>query len=213
MNKAQKLTLIIAVAVIVVIAGGALIYVNFFFERNTTDNTNVADTNNVSSVNDNTNQDNTGSLNTNDGLIDLNVNVSNTNIEVPAEPVVQSDESSLLRLAKIFVERYGSYSNKNDFENIKNLQSLMTDKFQKESEAYIKLNESDDEAAQYYGITTTAASMKIVALEEGSSGTVEVATRRVESRQGEDPTTYTQYIDVFFKNVDGTWKVHNVKWK
>ncbi len=208
-SRKQIITLIIALAILAALAVGAVLYVQFMgpistnTNQETNENTNTGNTNNTNGT--------TGSLNTN--VQPLNVN-SNMNENTNTEPVEEVDEqASVLRLTKIFIERYGSFSNRNNFENITNLEPLMTEKFRQKSAKFIDENQAAGIDEEYYGITTTAASMNVTAYVEDASATVDVATRRVESKANEDPRIFSQNVIVSFKKVEGSWKVSDVQWQ
>lgn len=140
----------------------------------------------------------------------VNVNTAPTNT-APDQPV--DDEASILRLARIVVERYGTYSNRNNFENITNLEPFMTQKLQEEQARFIDQNQNSGIDEAYYGITTSVISMELTSFTTGVSATARLQTRRVESKAQQDPTVFTQGIVVEFKNVNGNWKVSALNWQ
>jgi len=174
-------------------------------------------------------QNNTNTSNGNLPFGNLNVNSTvNTNESVPtntneapqtngntntATPVSNDDEASILRLARIFAERYGTFSNRNNFENITALEPFMTAAFQKSSAEYITKQQGKGVPQEFYGITTTVAALEIQDYVQAKSATVRIATRRVETKGNQDPTISTQYIRINFQNVSGSWKVSGASWE
>ncbi len=193
-----------ALSVLAVLIAGVYVLMNrdngTQTNTNSTLNTNTTGTTNVNAV-ANANTDN-GNSNTN--ATTSNVNTSNS---------TTTDQESILRLARIFVERYGTFSNRNNFENITSLEPFMTTRFQQESAEYISQRQSNGIPDEYYGITTTVASLQLEEFVEDEAATVRVATRRVETKSTQDPTVFTQYIQVQFKNVEGSWKVDSATWE
>jgi hypothetical protein len=134
----------------------------------------------------------------------------NTNTAPPTE---RDDQAQVLRLARTIVERYGSYSNRNNFENITSLEPFMTEDFKQRSLAYIDGQHDQGVASEFYGISTSVASLDLTNYTAGSAATIRVATRRIEQRSHQDPTTTTQYAIVIFKSIGGHWKVDNITWE
>lgn len=209
MNPRLKTILLIIAAAIVVGGIAAAVYVFVLQPEATPTNTNTANTNAVNGVNPNTDS---GLPNVNGGTT-VNTNTDTTTNDNTNTTVATDDQSSILRLARIFVERYGTFSNRNNFENITNLEPLMTEKFQKESAQYISENQNSGIAAEYYGITTTVASSSVEEFNEKNSAVVRLSTRRVESKGDQDPTVYNQDALVKFQYVGDHWKVHAVDWQ
>lgn len=156
--------------------------------------------------------------------VDANVNVTPTP-ETPPETVTptpttdavnvseQTEQSQVLRLARIVIERYGSFSNRNNFENIRSLEPFMTEAFTKTSFDYISNNQEDGIGGDFYGVSTAAASLELSAFQENQSAQVTVQTRRVETRAGQDNTQFNQTAVMEFQNVDGHWKVSGITWQ
>jgi hypothetical protein len=156
----------------------------------------------------NTNQSvNTNTITNTNPLTNGNTNTSVTN----SNP--DSDQESLLRLARIFAERYGTFSNRNNFDNITALEPFMTEAFRQQSAEYISDQQANGIPEEYYGITTTVASLELAEYTEGETATVRVATRRIETKSTQDPTVFTQYAQVHFENVSGSWKVSSANWE
>lgn len=131
----------------------------------------------------------------------------------PVEVTEAEDQKSVLNLSRIFVERYGSYSNRNNFENITSLEPFMTTQFQAESLAYIDANQNEGMAEEYYGISTYVMSLELTAYVKDETARARLATRREESRSDEERKVFTQYVQVVMESVDGTWKVDTVTWE
>lgn len=156
--------------------------------------------------------------------VEANVNVAPTP-ETPPEAVTpkpttdsvkvseQSEQSQVLRLARIVIERYGSFSNRNNFENIRSLEPFMTEAFTKTSFDYISNNQEDGIGGDFYGVSTSAASLELTAFQENQTAQVTVQTRRVETRAGQENKQFNQSAVMEFQNVDGHWKVSGITWQ
>jgi len=125
-------------------------------------------------------------------------------------------ETSLAALARSFVERYGSYSNQSDFENIEVLYPFMTDRMRAAAEASTAANRANrvpGSADSYTGITTKALAIKVRS-QTVSAAQVQVSTQRIESNiKTSSPRVYYQDIILTFEYKGGEWKVDEAEWK
>ena len=114
-------------------------------------------------------------------------------------------------MAKIFVERYGSYSNEANFQNIRDVIPLMSAEFAAATTADLT---SKKQPNGFYGVTTRVITVKVVSQSE-ADGTADVvlSTQRTEEN-GSAQNTKTKYQDVelTFVKEAGVWMVDSVKW-
>lgn len=137
--------------------------------------------------------------------------------EVPAPPAEPDGSANIRRLAMAFAERFGSFSNQGDYQNIEDLRVFMSDRMKGWADAYVQ-NARDNAPAsgteEYSGITTRALSSELDAYsEEQGSATVTVSTQRTE-RTGLAQTQNVRYqtIRIEFVMENGTWKVDGAFW-
>ncbi|MFH1047867.1 MAG: hypothetical protein V1738_06200 [Patescibacteria group bacterium] len=152
-----------------------------------------------------------GSLNTTGGGTTL-INTT----EQPSAPVnpEQPDQRANLRsLAAAFAERYGSYSNQGNFENLAELQALMTDSLAADTREFISTARAEATAgAEYVGFTTRALNMKVSGLDEAQGlATVTVNTQR-EQITSSGTRVYYQELILDFVQVGELWKVNAATW-
>lgn len=121
------------------------------------------------------------------------------------------DENAALRLARTVVERYGTFSNENNYENITSIQPFLTERFQNATNQLIASDVRNENDA-YYGITTSVLSVDIVSSSD-ESATVRVITQRVEQREGEENNVFTQEAVARLDRVDTGWKVDAIDWQ
>ncbi len=145
---------------------------------------------------------------------------TNTNTAAPVAntnttKLSTNDAAAALRVARVFIERYGTYSNRNNFENITNVQPFMTSGFQRESDAYIAKNATANkkETDPFYGITTTVLSLKADKYTEQKAAQVRVSTQRSETKGDTEQKTFTQDVLVNMVYSDGSWKVDQIAWQ
>jgi len=133
----------------------------------------------------------------------------------PAEQPKPDVGAELRRLAAAFAERYGSFSNQSDFENIADLRVFMSRSMVEWSEDYV----ADARAKQavspeYYGVITRAISAEIEALDEtGGMAEILVKTQRQEILADGSETVYYQDITVDLITENQQWKVDSATWK
>jgi len=143
-------------------------------------------------------------------------NSTTVSATVPEASAEEKLRSSISRLAAAFAERYGSYSNQGNFENLLDLESLMTEKMWVETDNFIQQNKiSSGDSSAYFGITTKAISVNIVSIDEGSGmAEITVGTQRRESSgsMADSSTINYEDLELIFKKVNGEWKVDEAKW-
>lgn len=133
-------------------------------------------------------------------------------VEVSEEDVLTSNISSV---AFAFVERFGSYSNSTEFENIKDAEYYMTNSMKRWAERYMRESEAEIDDQTYYGITTKALSVKSIELNESkTSAELIVSTQRQESRGSTDKSRVIyQDIRLEMVKMNGVWKVDGAYWQ
>lgn len=119
----------------------------------------------------------------------------------------------LLDISRSFAERFGSFSNQSNFENVEGLKPFMTpamriwaDKFI--SDAAAKM----DPGAPYYGITTRTLEVVGKNVQE-SNATVIVKTQRREVKGTASPRVFYQDLSLTLQKVEGEWRVEKATWK
>ncbi len=134
----------------------------------------------------------------------------------PAAPQPKPDEQAeLRRLAMAFAERFGSFSNSSDFENITDLEVFMSDAMVAWAEKFV----ADARAGRvvspvYFGTTTRSISAEVVAF-NSSAGTAEikVTTQRQElTGTSSGGNVYYQVLDLKFLKKAAVWKVDSANW-
>jgi len=140
---------------------------------------------------------------------------------VPPEAPKVSDEeklkSDLSRLAAAFAERFGSYSNQGNFENLLDLKPLMTNKMQAWVDDFIRRSrEAMSDTTVYFGVTTKAISANITLLDEEigkAEITVRTQKREASGSMTENVKIYYQDLALVFLQVGNEWKVDEAVWK
>jgi hypothetical protein len=143
---------------------------------------------------------------------DLNaaVNINASPSILTKEP---STQSTLMAVAMTFAERFGSFSSESNFENIRDLEVMMTDKMQDWTDSFIAKNQ--DFGGEFYGIITRVLNVEIINLaDDESQAQVLVSTQREETRGGViKPRVFYQKILLNLVQENGNWKVDSATWQ
>lgn len=122
----------------------------------------------------------------------------------------------LKRIAAVFAERFGSYSNQSNFSNVTDMELLMSETMKTQSRKYIfdqRQKEIGDKA--YYAIATRAISEEVPDFDEKQGrAKVLVKTRRKEmSDSGKiAEKVFEQMIEIYFVKENNSWKVDKISW-
>lgn len=202
MTRRRKLILIVLALIVLIILLFLLVF--FLGKRGPTGaNVNAPVTNQAI-----TNQ---GRLGTPGGNINAGGVTVNVNAGAPGGTAgkVPSLEDNLKKLASNFAERFGSYSNQNQFENFRDLEVLMSEKMKTWTENYIlETKAKNPNTSVYYGLTTKAIKANLISLDE-KAGKAEVL---VSAQRWEAKETTTN-IKVFYQDIGIKFVFENKEWK
>ncbi len=129
----------------------------------------------------------------------------------------EKEKSQLKKIAASFAERYGSYSNQSDYENLEDLMPLMSNGMQAYTQNFVarKRAEGSNNNEVYFGVTTRALKTDILNF-DAQAGLAEfmVNTQRNEV-YGADLNNKTYFKKLRLKMVKegGVWKVDQVNWQ
>lgn len=125
-------------------------------------------------------------------------------------------KDDLQRLAGLFAERFGSYSNQSNFSNISDLKIFMSQKMAVWAENYVAEQKKSDSKDIYYGITTKSVSQEVKNFDEDSgTASILVSTRRREANGTTNNISniFNQNILINFIKENGIWKVDSASWQ
>lgn len=206
MTSQAKFKIILGVLVaVLVLGGGGLVAVYVWLPaQDSTVNVNVS---NQVVVNSQDNTNTAGLTNTT-----LNTNLVEVNTNTPTGAALP-DANRILALGRSFTERYGSFSNQNEFENLNRLLTYMTPRLQQSTQEFMAsqaLKQSSKDP--YYGVTTDVVTITIQS-QEDKRAVVLVDTRRRESREGQNTTVYSQSAKMVLVKQQGEWLVDKFEWQ
>ncbi len=148
----------------------------------------------------------------------INVNIDQNETENKIEEVVipKLDEATKLKidlqqLASNFVERYGSYSNQSNYENITDLKPFMTQLMQKSADNFVaaKIKEPNE---TYFGVFTRALSSEISSINSDQAIVMVNCQKQESTGSASNSKIYYQEAQISFSKENGTWKVAKIEW-
>lgn len=131
----------------------------------------------------------------------------------PPPPAKPGDE--IISFAVPFVERFGSYSNQGNFENLSDLLPFMSDTMRVWAEKEIKKQMEKPFQELYRGVTTKALSYAVTRYEpEKKSAEMKITTQRKELIGNTvNARVYNQDVIVTLAHSDGVWLVDSAFWQ
>lgn len=115
------------------------------------------------------------------------------------------------RLSRLFIERFGSYSNYSNFENITSLDAFMTSSMRSYAQSLMKSQTQDQSAGSYYGVTTQIMSLRFEKFELGTSARLAFTVKQ-DTQNGLNNEVVTAFRDGTIEMVynEGTWLVQGL---
>lgn len=137
--------------------------------------------------------------------------VSLTNTAPPLLTKLPQTQSTLTAVAVTFAERWGSYSNQANFENLRDARELMSGRLRAQADAQIAA--AAPKNADFYGITTRSLGAQVITLDEDErNAQVLVSTQRLETTSSGEHTVYTGLLLQMVQQSDG-WRVDGAEWQ
>ena len=201
-----KAVLIVLLIVAVILLGAFWYLSNQSEQSNLNNNLNTNTGNNLKDNNVNDNVNNSG-------------NTENNKPTAPRITVAISEteklKSQLEKIATAFVERYGSYSNQSDYENLEDLMQFMTRNLKSKTESFIKSKRAGSrDNSIYYGVTTKVLNIQDEVFTPNANFIKFNASAQKQEMVGSSANTnvYYQNVDVELKKEGGIWKVNKITW-
>jgi hypothetical protein len=141
-------------------------------------------------------------------------NATLTEEDLLAKNAPRDLKDDLSQLSASFAERFGSWSNQSNYSNISDLKMFMTTRMQAWANTYIAEQISkNNNASQYYGISTWAASEEVKDLNESDgTATIIVKTFRQETANSDKPA-YEQNVQIKLVRENDVWKGDSAYWQ
>lgn len=122
---------------------------------------------------------------------------------------VEAEKNGVEQLAKVFIERYGTYSTDNNFQNIKEVSTLVTDSLWSKLKLLIEPKAASSTDG-FVGVTTKAISATLSSWSD-SKATVDIKVMRTEEKKGVVSTRY-QNVSLDLVKTNSLWLVDKVTW-
>lgn len=114
---------------------------------------------------------------------------------------------------RYFVERWGTYSNQSDFQNVRDLRPIMTEDFFNEVyKNYKPKSEAELSRQDYEGYETKVVSIDLES-QNDTEATVLVTTSRRHLVGSDSVETYPQKIRITLVKQAGVWRVATAIWQ
>lgn len=113
-----------------------------------------------------------------------------------------------------FAERFGTYSNQGDFQNLTDLFPLMTERMRIQTQRTIDTaRAATSTPAIYVGVTTRPVTTAVASVDEtGGRATVRVSAQRATQIGDAQPVTRYETLTIEFRNQQNAWKVDSALW-
>ena len=124
-------------------------------------------------------------------------------------------EATIKTVAITFAERYGSYSNQENFINVTELEEYMTLRMRTITQQAVDQLRFELAGDGYYGITTRAISSQVVSYDQDlGRAEVLVSTQRQEFRgTTNNPRVIYQQATVRLQDTGSGWRVDDFEWQ
>lgn len=139
--------------------------------------------------------------------------------EYPYDPAFEAsrqwEEDDFKQVARSFAERFASFSSHSDYNNIEDLESLMSNKMKIWSSKYVAdLKAKQKDSSAYYGtVGKVLVEPKIINPEQSSKIEVLVTVQRQEITSESAENIYDQDIKISFINENSKWVVDEAYWQ
>lgn len=125
--------------------------------------------------------------------------------QTPSTPTMPPEDNYVRQLARLFVERYGSYSNQNDNSHIADVLPLATDSMA----AWLRA-QTIPQNGDYEGVTTQVIVSTIESLTDTQASVRVEVQELLETRTSRETNYRTGTVTLLFQN--GEWKVDGLFW-
>ncbi len=195
MSLRARIFIIISVVVLLVLS------ISIFLVVRGKDSNNQATPNNMSDAS------NSGQNNSSGSVADSGTEVP-SGVPVRARTPLEVEQSGVEQLAKVFIERYGTYSTDNEFANIKEAEPLVTKLL------WSKISLGIGAASQgsgFTGLTTKAVSATLVSWTDASA-VFDIRVLRNENKNG-TVSNRNQTVTVEMVKSGNSWLANSLVWK
>lgn len=123
----------------------------------------------------------------------------------------EMEQNAAIKLAKIFTERYGTYSTHGSYENIKDVLEISTDSLAQTLSAKVPESDPTAQIGVYRGVTVQAIATELVDWQK-TEATVSVSAVKSETSDGQTVNSNIK-AEIILKKVNDEWLVDGFVWK
>lgn len=121
-------------------------------------------------------------------------------VKPPTEEEIQDE--SIKQLAKVFLERFNTYSTDNSYQNVRDVKSLVTSEYWKKISANINNNSP---AQEFTAVTTKVVSIEDL-VKDSEKASVVLKTQKSTEKSSGNTISYSEFT-VSLQKTGGTWKI------
>lgn len=132
--------------------------------------------------------------------------------EPATEPLIEGKTASL-QMAELFAERYGSYSNQGNYQNLRDLLPVMTVSYRSETEDFLDSISAAPPAEIYEGYTSVKVASEERAFDD-NAGTAryDISLQQVKVVGAGEPEVLYPVLRVSLKKIGENWKIAGSEW-
>jgi len=128
-------------------------------------------------------------------------------VQAPSTP----GRTASRQMAELFAERYGSYSNQGDYQNLRDLLPVMTARYRQETEAYLQTAEAAT-GQPYVGVTSVKISTDVRSITDDDA-VIAVTLQQAKTTGTDAPVLGYRTLRMELKLVGSDWRVDKAAWE
>ena len=135
-------------------------------------------------------------------------------IQNPLAPAVVEPvgRTAAAQMGELFAERYGSYSNQGDYQNLRDLLPVMTAKYRTQTEASLAAAKPQ-QGQTFEGVTSVKISSEVRTYNEAAGTAVVAVTLQQEKVSGTTTTIGYRTLRMELKREGQDWRVDASRWE
>lgn len=135
--------------------------------------------------------------------------IRNPLVPAAAEPV---GRTAAAQMAELFAERYGSYSNQGDYQNVRDLLPVMTSGYRAKTEATLAAA-APQRAQTFEGVTSVKISSDVRSFDETAGTAVVGVTLQQEKISGTSTVSGYRTLRMELKKIGEDWRIDAARWE
>ncbi len=135
-------------------------------------------------------------------------------IQNPLAPAINAptERTAVAQMGELFAERFGSYSNQGDYQNVRDLLPVMTVRYRKATEASLAATKSAP-TQTFEGVSSQKVSTDVRAYSVSEGTAVVAVTLQQEKRSGTTTIVGYRTLRMELKKEGDDWRVDAARWE